>query len=98
VRALSRYFKKDLQLSFLRTAAGAEVDLIIETPLGEVFGIEIKTKAVPDSRDFEGGFAALKKIVPKAKCFCVYSGEVKHVSDGYQIIPYKDFFKLIKSL
>ena len=98
VRALSRYFKKDLQLSFLRTAAGAEVDLIIETPLGEVLGIEIKTKAVPDSRDFEGGFAALKKIVPKAKCFCVYSGEVKRVSDGYQIIPYKDFFKLIKSL
>jgi hypothetical protein len=48
-------------------------------------------KAVPDSRDFEGGFAALKKIVPKAKCFCVYSGEVKRVSDGYQIIPYKDF-------
>lgn len=46
---------------------------------------------MPDSRDFEGGFAALKKIVPKAKCFCVYSGEVKRVSDGYQIIPYKDF-------
>jgi hypothetical protein len=48
-------------------------------------------KALPDSRDFEGGFAALKKIVPKTKCFCVYSGEVKRVSDGYQIIPYKDF-------
>jgi predicted AAA+ superfamily ATPase len=98
VRTLSQYFRKDLKLSFLRTASDAEVDLVIETPLGEVLGIEIKTKAVPDSRDFEAGFAALKRMVPKARCICVYPGDVARISDGYPVIPHREFFELVKTL
>ena len=98
VKTISQYLKKDLKLSFLRTANDVEVDLVIETPIGDIFGIEIKTKEMPDLRDFGAGFAALEKIVPKAQCVCVYPGRVPRVCEGYSILPYKEFFELIKSL
>lgn len=98
VQILSSYFEKDLKLSFLRTANDVEVDLVIETPLGQIVGVEIKTKQAPDQRDFASGFTALKSVAPQAKCICVYPGKNPRSIEGVSILPYKDFFELVKSL
>lgn len=98
VQIISTYNRKDLKLSFLRTANNVEIDLVIETPKGQIIGVEIKTKQTPDHRDFGSGFSALKNLAPKAKCICVYPGKNPRILDDVTILPYKDFFELVKSL
>ncbi len=98
VITISNYLRKDLRLSFIRTENDVEVDLVIETPRGDILGVEIKTKDNPDIRDFGAGFSALKVIVPKAKCICVFPGRSSTTYDGYPIMPYTEFFELVKSL
>ncbi len=95
---ISSYQRKDLILSFLRTAGGAEVDLIIETPRGKVFGVEIKSKEAPMPSDFEPGFNALKKVAPKAQCFCVCTGKNRRQVGQYEVLPYNEFLKFIREL
>ncbi|HMO18505.1 MAG TPA: AAA family ATPase [Oligoflexia bacterium] len=98
VATISSYLRKDLKLSFLRTTNNAEVDLIIETPAGKVIGVEIKSKQVPDQRDFGAGFAALKSLVPNTSCICVYPGRNSRVAEDVSILPYAEFFQFVKSL
>jgi len=98
VSIISRYFRKDLKLSFLRTANNVEVDLVIETPAGKIIGVEIKSKQIPEQRDFGAGFAALKSLVPDARCICVYPGKNSRVAEDVSILPYAEFFQFVKSL
>ncbi len=98
VHIISSYYRKDFKLSFLRTANDVEVDLVIETPNGQIIGVEIKTKQAPDHRDFGSGFAALRSIAPNAKCLCVYPGKNPRALENVSILPYRDFFEMLKSL
>jgi predicted AAA+ superfamily ATPase len=98
VSIISSYFRKDLKLSFLRTANDVEVDLIIETPKGKIIGVEIKSKHAPDLRDFGAGFTTLKSLVPDAKCICVYPGKNPRVTQDVSILPYAEFFEFVKGL
>lgn len=82
----------------MRTANDVEVDLIIETPKGKIIGVEIKSKQVPDQRDFGAGFAALKNLVPEAKCICIYPGKNSRVFEDVSILPHTEFFEFVKSL
>ena len=61
--------------SFYRTAAGAEVDLVLEMPGGAVWAIEIKRGLSPK---VERGFhSACEDLAPKRK-FVVYSGSERY--------------------
>ncbi|MBI5948542.1 MAG: ATP-binding protein [Chloroflexi bacterium] len=42
------------RLSFFRTAAGAEVDFVLEEPSGRAAGVEVKASATIGARDFRG--------------------------------------------
>lgn len=49
-----------VRLYHFRTVAGREVDLVLEDAAGRVVGIEVKSSATVDSRDF-GGLRALRE-------------------------------------
>ncbi len=93
---ISSYLRKDFSFSFLRTANDVEVDLIIEKPNGEILAIEIKSKTTPVPLDFMSGFQAIKKIIPKAKCLCVCAGKSSRVVNGYKVVPYQEFFQMLR--
>lgn len=95
---ISAYQEKDLSLSFLRTANNVEVDLVIQSPKGDILGVEIKSKPHPIASDFKTGFQALKSLAPKAKCICVSTANKPRIVEGYEVLPYTDFLKFIRSL
>lgn len=69
---------------FYRTSAGAEVDLVLERPDGEILAIEIKRGLSPK---IEKGFHnAIEDLKPK-RSFVVYSGNERYpVSEGIEMI------------
>ena len=65
----------DAQVSFYRTAAGAEIDLILELPDGKVWAIEIKSGVVPKLE--KGFYNAIEDVKPD-RCFVVYAGLARY--------------------
>lgn len=61
--------------SFYRTAAGAEIDLLLELPGGQLWAIEIKLGLVPKC---EKGFHQAREDVQPDKSFVVYSGRDRY--------------------
>ncbi len=97
VRRISEYLRKDLEISFLRTANNVETDLVISFPDGRIWAIEIKSKKDPISKDFSSGFEALLKIARKARCICVCTGDRARKVNGYDVLPYAEFFDALRS-
>jgi len=61
--------------SFYRTAAGAEIDLVIELAGGHVWAIEIKRGLVPKMRK---GFHFAQADIKPTRCFVIYSGQERY--------------------
>jgi len=97
VRRISEYLRKDLDMSFLRTANDVETDLVITFPDGRVWAIEIKSKKDPIPKDFASGFEAILKLAPKARCICVCNGERARKVEGYDVVPYAEFLHELRS-
>jgi predicted AAA+ superfamily ATPase len=75
IENLLRVAPERTQASFYRTAAGAEVDLLLELPNNRTWAIEIKRGG---AAKVERGFhAALADIRPD-KAFVVYSGQERY--------------------
>ena len=64
---LNDCLRLDLDLSFYRTEAGAEVDCIIDAPSGATVAIEIKATTAPSSSHCRG-LRSFRECVPKARC------------------------------
>lgn len=62
------------EASFYRTSAGAEVDLVLTLPSGELWAIEIKRNSAPT---LEKGFHIASDDLKAKRRFVVYSGEEK---------------------
>lgn len=62
------------EASFYRTSAGAEVDLVLALPSGELWAIEIKRSSAPT---LEKGFHIASDDLKAKRRFVVYSGEEK---------------------
>lgn len=60
--------------SFYRTAAGAEIDLVLDLPKGERWAIDIKRGLTPNPE--KGFYLACEDLKP-ARRFAVYSGEAR---------------------
>ena len=71
--------------SFFRTAAGAEIDLVLERPRGKRIALEIKLSSAPQpSRGFWSGIADLK---PSAS-YVVYPGKERYpLGQGVEALP-----------
>lgn len=80
---------------FYRTAAGAEIDLLIIFSSGEKWAIEIKRNTNPQIK--KGFYSAIKDIRPD-KCFVVYSGQETYShSKDIKVQSLKDVMELIKT-
>jgi len=70
--------------SFYRTAQGAEIDLLLQLPKGELWAIEIKSGLTPQP---ERGFHIARADLKPAKSFVVYAGEARFpLADGIEAI------------
>ena len=70
--------------SFYRTAAGAEIDLVLDLPSGPRWAIEVKRAAEPR---LERGFHHARADLRPARCFIVYSGDERYpVGEGIETI------------
>ena len=61
--------------SFYRTSAGAEIDLLLELPGGELWAIEIKLGTTPKC---EKGFHYARKAIEPERSFIVYTGTERY--------------------
>ena len=72
------------KFSFYRTTAGAEIDLLLELPGGELWAIEIKRGLAPG---LEKGFHHARADLNPARCFVVYSGQDRYpLAQGIEVI------------
>ncbi|HOI41319.1 MAG TPA: ATP-binding protein [Elusimicrobiales bacterium] len=88
------YAGKDHSLSFYRTKDGAEVDLVVETPAGKIFAIEIKSSRAPSSAHLRG-LKSFGRDFPDASLFCVAPVPRARLLDGIKIVPWQELFGLI---
>ena len=92
VAHLARYGHPDWRLSYLRTGAGAEIDLVIERPGRPVAILEIKSAERIDDRDirslarFAGDFA--DPVV-----LCVSRDPTRLAMDGVLCVHWRDAFR-----
>ena len=70
VRRLNSYRRLDLTLSFYRTEAGAEVDLIVQRPGKSWLALEIKATQRPSS-SLCSGLLSFAEIMPAAELFLI---------------------------
>jgi uncharacterized protein len=90
----AKYLHKDFEFSFYRNHNGSEVDLIIETPAGEIFAIEIKASTNPQKKDYSG-LLSFAEIAPQAKLICAYQGEHSMMRDSVLIMPWQQLYTLL---
>jgi hypothetical protein len=79
---------------FYRTAAGAEIDLLLEMPGGKRWVIEIKRGLAPK---LGKGFHNAREDLKPARCYIVYSGNERYpVAKGVEAISLRDMAGLLK--
>jgi len=81
---------------FYRTAVGAEIDLVLERPNGELWVIEIKRGL---AAKLERGFHQACQDLQPAQAFVVYSGEERYpVAAGVEAIGIREMATVLASL
>ena len=82
------------QSNFYRTAAGAEVDLVLEFPgKSEIWAIEIKRAL--SAKPKKGFYNACEDIQPH-KSFVVYAGDERHpISEGVEAISLSEMCEML---
>ena len=79
-----------------RTAAGAEIDLILELPGGKTWAIEIKRGLAPKT---ERGFHEARDDLQPAASFVVYAGAERYpISQGVEAVSLRDLAKNLQQL
>lgn len=73
---------------FYRTAAGAEIDLVLEMPDGKRWGVEIKRGLAPT---LTKGFHHAYEDLEPARCFIVYAGADRYPkAQGIEVIGLRE--------
>jgi predicted AAA+ superfamily ATPase len=86
---------RQTKFSFYRTSAGAEIDLLLEMPGGELWAIEIKRGLAPG---LEKGFYYARADLHPARCFVVYSGPDRYpLAEGVEAISLRAMTELLSS-
>lgn len=79
VETLIRAAPEEAQASFYRTAAGAEIDLVMEMPGGRLWAMEIKRSSAPT---VPRGFRAALDDIPADRAFLVHGGDARYPKGG----------------
>jgi uncharacterized protein len=75
IESLTAAAPESTRASFYRTAAGAEIDLVLELPGGRTWAIEVKRGLAPT---LEKGFHHARQDVAPERSFVVYSGQDRY--------------------
>ena len=75
----------DVQPSFYRSAAGAEIDLLLTWPSGEHWAIEIKRSSTPKPK--RGFYNACEDLQPVRKLLIGSVTERYMLKDGVEVVP-----------
>jgi len=89
------YSGKDYSMSFYRTKDNVEVDLVIKTPVGKIFAIEIKSSKAPDSAHLKG-LKSFRQDFPEADFYCAAPVPRQRIVDGIKIIPWQEIFSVLE--
>lgn len=82
--------------SFYRTAAGAEIDLVLEMPGGNLWAIEIKRGLKPT---LDKGFHHARADLKPERSFVVYSGEERYPkADDVEVIGLREMAAMLNKL
>ncbi|MFA6505225.1 MAG: ATP-binding protein [Treponemataceae bacterium] len=82
------------QIFFYRTSAGAEMDLVLSSPTGELIGIEIKFSLSP--KPTRGFFIAAQDL-KTSKNYVLYPGlHAYPLNDTTEIMPIGDFIDVLR--
>ena len=80
--------------SFYRTAAGAEIDMILERPQGDLWAIEIKRGLAPR---LEKGFHQGRADLNPSRSFVVYPGTERYpLASGVEAIGLPEMLRLLQ--
>lgn len=90
----SKLHKKDIEFSFYRTSAGAEVDIIIEVPRKQRYAVEIKAGSNPSLSSLKG-LKSFLDIDSKAKLICASCVTKRFVDSGITFVPWQELFELL---
>ncbi|TJZ60113.1 ATP-binding protein [Sphingobacterium olei] len=83
------------QFSYYRSSGQAEIDLVLETPLHEVWAIEVKRGAAPKPKR---GFYEAAQDIGADKKFVVYSGTERYpLPNEVEVIGLIEFLSLISN-
>ena len=81
---------------FYRTAAGAEIDLVLELPGGRLWAVEIKRGRAPK---LERGFYHAREDLGPERSFVVHSGDDKYPKgDGIEVIGLSELASTIAKI
>lgn len=79
--------------TFYRTSAGAEIDLILEMPGGNLWAVEVKRGLAPK---LEKGFHHAREDLKPERCFVVYSGTERYPkANGIEVIGLPELTSLV---
>ena len=79
--------------TFYRTSAGAEIDLILEMPGGNLWAVEVKRGLAPK---LEKGFHHAREDLKPERCFVVYSGIERYPkANGIEVIGLPELTSLV---
>jgi len=93
------YHNYDLKLSYWRTNAGIEVDLLLSRGAGQpLAAIEIKSATNPE-RKLLHGVEAFRAEYPEIPCFCVCrAARAMTTEQGIEVVPYQELEQLLKDI
>lgn len=78
---------------FYRTAAGAEIDLVLDLPRGRRWAIEIKRGLAPA---LDRGFHHARSDLRPERSFVVYSGEERYPrGDGLEVLGVRELAAML---
>ncbi len=84
---------EQVNASFYRTAAGAEIDLVLEMPGGKLWAVEIKRGLTPK---LDKGFHHAREDLKPERSFIVYSGEERYQkADGVEAIGLRELASML---
>jgi predicted AAA+ superfamily ATPase len=89
LRKQSTWSETDVRLYHFRDHKGAEVDLVLETPAGEIVGVEVKAAATARAEDFTG-LKTLQKLIGSRfrRGFLLHTGTAASLySEGLYMLP-----------
>jgi len=90
----AKYLQKDFDFSFYRNQHGSEVDLIIESPDGKIYAIEIKSSIDPKPKEYRGLFS-FAELAPKAELICACQAKHRLLRKGVMIMPWQELYQYL---